>query len=183
MVFVFFCVSGVLGPMRRHPSMTTREGEPQAIRSLDADVLRMGSSLSSYPGAVIVVGNDWPFYYDVELIRRACSEFGLPVVNVVKTFGGTKENAVVDFMSGRPEPFVVVASQDFEFSENTASQRISVDCQDGFDEAASGSLSEHLRALGEHSLGPLSDDDMRRATVVRYATREVREYISNIRIS
>lgn len=181
MVIVFFCISGVLGPMRRHPSLTTRESAPAASRSLDADASLLATTLSAYPGAVVVVGNDWPFYYDVELIRRACAELGLPVVNVVKTLGGTKEDAVVDFMSGRSEPFIIVASQDFEFSENTASRRIDVDRQGGLDEMASAALAERLLAVRDHALSPLSDDDMLRARIGRYATRRARSYISNIR--
>lgn len=181
MVFVFFCVSGTLGPVRRHPSLTTREGEPEAIRSLEADTLLLEKTLSAYPGAVIVVANDWPFYYDLENLRLACREFGRHVVNVVKTLGGTKEEAVLDFMSNRPEPFVVLASPDFEFTQLTASRRIDVDRERGFDEAACATLSAHLHSLGDHSLSPLTDDDMLRAKVSRYATRRFRSYISNIR--
>lgn len=181
MVFVFFCVSGTLGPMRRHPSLTTREDEPEAIRSLESDALLLAKTLSAYPGAVVVIANDWPFYYDRENVRLACLEFGCRVVNVVKTLGGSKEAAVLDFMLTRPEPFVVVVSPDFEFTQLTASRRIDVDRERGFDEAACAALSAHLHSLGDHSLSPLSDDDMLRATVSRYATRRVRNYISNIR--
>jgi len=71
--------------------------------------------LGGFPGAAVVVGNDWPFYYDIRFLQRACREFGWRVVNAIKTLGGVKEDAVLDFMSTHPEPFVVVASLDFEF--------------------------------------------------------------------
>lgn len=165
MVFIFFCVSGVLGPMRHHPSLTTREGEPKAIRPLDVDTTLIADALDAYPGAAVVIANDWPFYYDLEGLRGAGGEFERLIVNVVRTLGGTKQEAVLDFMTGRTEPFIVIASQDFEFTEKTASVRIDIDHKNGFDDAARVSLLQHLRALGEPAQKPLSEDDVLRASV------------------
>lgn len=183
MVFVFFCVSGVLGPMRRHPSLTTRESEPEVSRSLEADMALVARALNAYPGAVVVVSNDWPFYHDVSTLRVACGELGRRIVNVVRTLGGTKEEAVLDFMSGRAEPFVVVASPDFEFTDRTESRRIDVGLEQGFDEEARVCLLEHLSMLGEHATNPLSEDDMLRATVSSRDLHRARKYISPIRAS
>lgn len=181
MVFVFFCVSGVLGPMRRHPSLTTRESEPEVSRSLEADMALVARALNAYPGAVVVIGNDWPFYHDVSTLRAACGELGRRIVNVVRTLGGTKEAAVLDFMSGRAEPFVVIASVDFEFTELTASRRIDVSLEHGFDDEARACLIERLHTLGQHASNPLSDDDMLRATVGSRDLRRAQKYISSVR--
>ncbi|MGF6774922.1 hypothetical protein P3T21_000109 [Paraburkholderia sp. GAS334] len=182
MVFVFFCVGGVLPPMRRHPSLMTREGAPEATRELEVDALLLTRTLVPYPGAVIVVANDWPFYYDLEELRSS-REFGRRIVNVVRTLGSTKESAVLDFMSGRAEPFIVIASPDFEFTQLTDSRRIDVGLEQGFDEEAQVSLLEHLRLLGEQATNPLSEDDMLRATVGSRDLRRARKYISPIRAS
>ncbi len=182
MVFVFFCVGGVLPPMRRHPSLMTREGAPEATRELEVDALLLTRTLVPYPGAVIVVANDWPFYYDLEELRSS-REFGRRIVNVVRTLGSTKESAVLDFMSGRAEPFIVIASPDFEFTKLTDSRRIDVGLEQGFDEEAQVSLLEHLRLLGEQATNPLSEDDMLRATVGSRDLRRARKYISPIRAS
>ncbi|MFM0091778.1 hypothetical protein PQR46_33315 [Paraburkholderia sediminicola] len=181
MVLVFFCVSGVLGSMRKHPSLTTREGEPKASRSLGADMALLAEALAAHPGAVVVIGNDWPFYYDISTLRAACGESGRHIVNVVRTLGDTKELALLDFMSSRAEPFVVIASPDFEFTELTASRRIDVNRQHGFDDEAHARLIEHLHTLGEHASNPLSDDDMLRATVGSRDLRRAQKYISPIR--
>ncbi|WP_454808390.1 hypothetical protein [Paraburkholderia fungorum] len=183
MVFVFFCIGGVLGPMHPHASLTTRENVPEATRSLEADVSLLGRTLDAFPGVVVVVGNDWPFYYDIGLLRRECREFGRRVVNVVKTLGGSKEQAVLDFMYGRAEPFIVIASPDFEFTELTASRRIDVDLEHGFDDEARAGLLEHLNTLGAYASNPLSEDDMLRATVGSRDLRRARKYISPIRAS
>ncbi|MGF6410050.1 hypothetical protein [Paraburkholderia sp. MM5482-R1] len=181
MVFIFFCVSGVLGSMSRHPSLTTRENAPEATRSLEKDVLRLGRTLSTYPGAVIVVGNDWPLCYDFRNLREAGHEFGRRVVNVLNTVGSTKEQAVLDFCANRHDPFVILASQDFEFSHRTASSRIDVDQQRGFDETARAALEVHLRGFGACATDTLSDDDILRATVGTYALRKARDIKSPIR--
>lgn len=180
MVFVFFCVGGVLPPMRRHPSLMTREGAPEATRGLEVDALLLTRTLVPYPGAVIVVANDWPFYYDLEELRSS-REFGRRIVNVVRTLGSTKESAVLDFMSGRAEPFIVIASPDFEFTDLTEPRRIDVGLEQGFDEEAQVSLLEHLRLLGEQATNPLTEDDMLRATVGSRDLKRARKYISPIR--
>jgi hypothetical protein len=182
MVFVFFCVGGVLPPMCRHPSLTTREGVPEATRVLEADALLLARTLAPYPGAVIVVANDWPFYYDLEGLRSS-REFGRCIVNVVRTLGSTKESAVLNFMSARAEPFIVIASPDFEFTELTDSRRIDIDLEQGFDEEARVCLLEHLNTLGEHASNSLSEDDMLRATVGSRDMRRARKYLSSIRAS
>ncbi|WP_156126776.1 hypothetical protein [Burkholderia sp. 9120] len=180
MVFVFFCVGGVLPPMRRHPSLATRDGAPQATRTLETDALLLARTLESYSGAVIVIANDWPFYYDLEELRSS-REFGRRIVNVVRTLGSTKESAVLDFMSGRAEPFIVIASPDFEFTYLTETRRIDVGIEQGFDEEAQVSLLEHLRLLGEQATNPLTEDDMLRATVGSRDLKRARKYISPIR--
>ncbi len=182
MVFVFFCIGGVFPPMCRHPALTMREGMPHATRLLEADALLLARTLEAYPGAVIVVGNDWPFYYDLESLRSS-REFGRRIVNAVRTLGSTKESAVLDFMSSRAEPFIVIASPDFEFTDVTDSRRIDVGLEQGFDEKARESLVEHLRMSGEHATNPLSEDDMLRATVGSRDLRRALKYISPIRAS
>ncbi|MFL9964653.1 hypothetical protein PQR02_27025 [Paraburkholderia sediminicola] len=176
MVYIFFCVSGVLGPMNRHPSLTTRENSPESCCSLERDVQLLGEALSAYPGAVIVVGNDWPLYYDLKTLRQADSGFGRRVLNVLNTIGSTKEQAVFDFMANRNEPFVILASQDFEFSHRTGSSRIDVDHERGFDDTARAALESHLRGFGAPATDALSDDDILRATVATAALRTARNF-------
>jgi hypothetical protein len=165
MVFIFFSLSGALGPMVHHPSLTTREGKPGASRLLEADTSRIAEVLDAYPGAVVVIANDWPFYYDLAKLREAGREFERRIVNVVRTVGGSKEDAILDFMACRAEPFIVLASRDFEFTERTASVRVDIDDNNGFDDAARENLLHHLRPLGLHASNPLSEDDALRATV------------------
>lgn len=181
MVFIFFCVSGVLGPMSRHPSLTTRENAPEATRPLERDVQLLGKALSLYPGAVVVVGNDWPLYYDVKTLRQANSGFGRRVFNVLNTIGSTKEQAVFDFMANRDEPFVILASEDFEFTQRTASSRIDVDRERGFDETARAALELRLNGFGGYASDPLSNDDILRATVGIHALRKARDFKSPLR--
>lgn len=180
MVFVFFCVSGVLPPMCRHPSLTTREGAPRMARGLESDALLLARTLDPYPGAVIVVANDWPFYFDLKVLRTS-REFGRRIVNVVRTLGSTKEAGVLDFMAGRAEPFVVISSSDFEFSDLTNSKRIDVDPVRGFDQEACVVLNEYLSELGEHASSPLSENDMLRATVGNRDLRRALDFMSRIR--
>lgn len=181
MVFVFFCVSGVLGSMSRHPALTTYENAPEATRSLERDVLLLGRTLSAYPGTVIVVGNDWPLYYDLRNLREAGHGFGRRVVNVLNTVGGTKEQSVLDFLANRDDPFVILASRDFEFTHRTASSRIDVDQERGFDEITRAALEVHLRGFGTRATTPLSDDDILRATVATVALRKARNFGSPLR--
>ncbi|CAE6767933.1 hypothetical protein R70006_03807 [Paraburkholderia domus] len=181
MVFVFFCVSGVVGPMSRHPSLTTREYAPEATRPLDRDVQLLGKALSPYPGAVIVVGNDWPLYYDLKNLREVGHGFGCRVVNVINTIGSTKERAVFDFMENREEPFVILASRDFEFTHRTALSRINVEPERGFDENACVALELHLNGFGAYARDPLSDDEILRATVGIHALRKARDFKSPLR--
>lgn len=171
MVFIFFCVSGVLGSMSRHPSLTTREAEPQATRPLATDTSLIAATLTGYPGAVVVIANDWPFFYDLNSLREAGREFERRIVNVVRTLSDSKESAVLDFMNGRAEPFIVIASQDFEFTEKTAGKCIHIDDKHGFNDVAHGRLQEQLRAFGERALRPLSEDEIMRASI---STRDLR---------
>jgi hypothetical protein len=181
MVYIFFCVSGVLGPMSRHPSLTTREKSPEATRALERDVHLLGKALSPYPGAVIVVGNDWPLYYDLKSLREAHHGFGWRVVNVLNTIGSTKEQAVFEFMANREEPFMILASLDFEFTHRTALSRIDVDPESGFDENACAALVVHLRGFGARATDALSDDDILRATVPTVSLRKARDFRSPLR--
>lgn len=181
MVYVFFCVSGALGPLRDYPSPTTREGWVPAARHLAVDISHLAETLVDYPGAVVVVGNGWPLYYDLKCIREVCGELGTRVVNALNTFGGTREQAVLDFMENRIESFVILASSEFEFSDITASQCVNINSEVGFDEAARRVLAKRLREFGEHATRPLSDDDMLRATVGTYALRRARRFISPMR--
>lgn len=181
MVYIFFCVSGVLGLIEHHPSLTTREGEPKASRPLEADTSLIAGVLDAYPGGVVVIANDWPFYYDLASLREAGGEFERRIVNVVRTLSGSKEEAILDFMAGRAEPFVVIASPDFEFTEQTASVRIDIDHKSGFHDAARASLLLRLHALGDHASNPLSEDDLLRATVSSRDLRRAQKLFSPLR--
>ncbi|WP_244138119.1 hypothetical protein [Burkholderia vietnamiensis] len=119
MVLLFFCISGVLGAIDRHPSITTRENEPEATRSLESDARLFAQAIEPFPGALVVIANDWPLLYDLEFLRQEFALLGPRIVNSVKILGGTKEESILKFMSSRSEPYVVVTSSDFEFSEGT----------------------------------------------------------------
>lgn len=160
MVFVFFCVSGVLGPIQRHLSLTTREDALTSARSLDADMLALANALERFPGAVIVVGNDWPLLYDIETVRTTCSTVGRRIVNGLNVLSDTREQAVLDFMSTRPEPYLVVASSDFEFSEITRSKRIDINCATGFDYTAQSMLVSRLHEIGYFAIRPVTGAEM-----------------------
>ncbi|APA84081.2 hypothetical protein BJG93_00675 [Paraburkholderia sprentiae WSM5005] len=116
MVYIFFCVSGALGPLNLNTTVPHRHGAKASVRPLDRDVALLTKTLRAYPGTVVVAGNSWPFYYDLESMRQAFSELGPRVVNAVNTLADKQEEAVLDFMSNRTEPFVVLASPEFEFS-------------------------------------------------------------------
>jgi hypothetical protein len=139
----FFCMSGVLGSMHRHPSLTTRENVPEGTRPSEADVLLLAGTLSEYLRTVIVVGNDRPFNYDLGSLWEADRGFGRRVANAFNTLGSSTVQVVLDFMTTRIEPFVVLASPDFEFTHRTSSSRIDLDQERGFDEAARAALEMH----------------------------------------
>jgi hypothetical protein len=165
MVLVFFSISGVLGAIDRHPSITTRENEPEATRSLESDARLLAQTIEPFPGALVVIANDWPLLYDQDFLRRECAPFGPRIVNSLKIFGGTKESAILKFMSSRSNDFVVIASSDFEFSEATVRRRINVRVGAGFDEEAADRLRELLEACGEAATRPASTDDVMSATI------------------
>lgn len=178
MVYVFFCVSGALGTLNLNLSVSKRHGAEANVRLLDRDVALLTKTLRAFAGVVVVAGNSWPFYYDLESIRQAFSELGSRVVNVVKTLADKQEEAVLDFMSNRSEPFIVLASPEFEFSALTESRRVDIDTRFGFDEAACSALLAQLRAVGEPAIRALSYDDMLRATVSGYALRRAKRMLS-----
>jgi hypothetical protein len=180
-IYVFFCMSGELGPLRDYPSPTTREGWVPTARQLAVDISHLADALADYPGAVVVVGNGWPLYYDLKCIREVCGELGTRIVNALNTFGGTREQAVLDFMENRIESFVILASSEFEFSDLTSSRRVNTNPEVGLDEASRRALVKELHEFGEHATRPLSDDDMLRATVGTYALRRARRFISPMR--
>lgn len=180
MVYIFFCVSGALGPLNVNITVPHRHGVKASVRPLDRDVALLTRTLCAYPGAVVVAGNSWPFYYDLESIRQAFSELGPRVVNAVKTLADKQEEAVLDFMSNRTEPFVVLASPEFEFSDLTKSRRVDVDTRFGFDEAARSALLAQLRDIEEPAIRPLSYDDMLRATVTGHVLRRAKQMLSRM---
>ncbi|WP_322024356.1 hypothetical protein [Burkholderia sp. BCC1977] len=179
MVLIFFCVSGVLGAIDRHPSITTREDAPKATRSLESDARLFAKAIAPFPGAVVVIANDWPLLYDLEFLRQECASFGQRIVNSVRVLGGAKEDSILTFMSSRSEPYAVVASSDFEFSEVTAGRRVNVDLQAGFDEVAADRLRVLLEEHGEAAQRPASADDIMRATAGNPWMRRVQSYLAH----
>ncbi|RKP48300.1 hypothetical protein [Trinickia fusca] len=179
MVLLFFCVSGVLGAIDRHPSITTRENEPAATRSLESDARLFAQAIEPFPGALVVIANDWPLLYDLEFLRQECALFGPRIVNSVKILGGTKEESILKFMSSRSEPYVVVTSSDFEFSEGTMGRRVNVDSEAGFDEEASDRLRQLLEEYGEAAQRPASADDIMRATAGNPWMQRVQSYLAH----
>ncbi|MFM0126745.1 HAD domain-containing protein [Paraburkholderia sediminicola] len=178
MVIVFFCISGVLGAIRRHPSITTRDIEAEATRSLDTDSRLFAKAIEPFPGAVVVVANDWPLIFDLNLLRQECVPFGHRIVNSVKLIGGTKGDSILTFMASRSEPYVVVASSDFEFSEETAEKRVNVGSETGFDDDAADRLRAILGGYGEEASRPLSADEVLRATVNNPMLRRMQSYVT-----
>lgn len=181
MVFVFFCLSGVLGGLRRHPSVTTREDEPEATRSLESDVRLFAQTITPFPGAAVVIANDWPLLYDLEFLRQECAPIGQRIMNSVRVLGGTKEESISTFMSSRSEPYIVVTSPDFEFSEATSGARVNIGLEVGFDEKASDRLRALLDEYGEAARRPVSTDDVMRAKVGNPWMRRVQSYLAHCR--
>ncbi|WP_200908825.1 hypothetical protein [Burkholderia pseudomallei] len=178
MVIVFFCISGVLGEIRRHPSITTQDTEAVATHSLDADSRLFGETIDPFPGAVVVVANDWPLIYGLNTLKQECVSFGHRIVNSVRLVGGTKEDSILTFMASRTEPYVVVASSDFEFSDVTAENRVTVGLQAGFDDAAADRLRAILEGFGEEATRPLSADEILRATINNRMLRGMQSYVT-----
>lgn len=181
MILLFFCVSGVLGAIERHPSITTREDEPAATRSLESDARLFAQTIEPFPGALVVIANDWPMLYDLEFLRRECAPFAQRIVNSVRVLGGTKEDAILTFMSSRSAEYVVVASTDFEFSAETARRRIDVSVEAGFDEEAADRLYALLEECGEAARMPVSTDDVMTATTGNPWMRRVQSYLAQSR--
>lgn len=180
MVYVFFCVSGALGPLNLNFTVPKRNGAMANLRPLVADVSLLTEVLRDYPGAVIIAGNAWPFHYSLDSLRHAFSALGQRVVNFVSTLSDTQEEAIFDFMSNRAEPYVILASRESEFSELTDSRRVDVDMERGFDQAARAALLAQLRAIGEPAIRALSYDDMLRATVSGHALRRAKRMLSRM---
>lgn len=181
MVLLFFCVSGVLGAIDRHPAITTREDEPAATRSLDADALLFAQTIEPFPGVLVVIANDWPLLYDVEFLRRECAPFAQRIVNSVRILGGTKEEAVLGFLSALSAEYAVVASPDFEFSDVTAARRVNVDSQFGFDAGAADRLRVLLEKAGEAATHPVSTEDIMRASAGNPWVRRLQTYLAHAR--
>lgn len=178
MILLFFCISGVLGKIDRHPSITTRENEPEATRSLESDARLFAQAIAPFPGAVVVIANDWPLVYRLEFLRHECVPFGQRIVNSVRIFGGTKEDAVLAFMASRSEPYAVVASSDFEFSDVTAKNRVPVGLDAGFDDDAVDRLRRILEGYGEEAKRPLSADEALSATINNPMLRRMQKYVT-----
>lgn len=181
MVLLFFCVSGVLGAIDRHPSITTRENEPEATRSLESDARLFARAIAPFPGVVVVIANDWPLLYDLEFLRHECAPFGQRIVNSVRVFGGPKEEQIFTFMASRSAEYVVVASMDFEFSEVTAARRVNVGVDAGFDEDAADRMRVLLEECGEAATRPVSNDEVMRATVGNPWMQRVQSYLAHSR--
>lgn len=180
MVLVFFSISGVMGAVDRHPSITTREHAPAATRSLVPDARLFAQTIEPFPGALVIVANDWPLLYDLEFLRKECAPFGQRIVNSVRVLGGTKEDAILKFMSSRSAEYVVVASADFEFSEETARRRVNVGLDAGFDEQATDRLRMLLEECGEAAQRPVSADDVARATAGNPWMHRVQSYLAQV---
>ncbi|MBH9670886.1 hypothetical protein ACMZ49_20430 [Alcaligenes phenolicus] len=181
MVLIFFCVSGVLGAIDRHPSITTREDAPKATRSLESDARLFAKAIAPFAGAVVVIANDWPLLYDLEFLRHECAPFGQRIVNSVRVLGGTKEESILKFMSSWSLPYVVVTSSDFAFSEVTAARRVDVGVDSGFDDVAADRLRTLLEAYGDAATSPTSTDDVMRATSGNPWVRRMQTYLTHSR--
>ncbi|BEH29340.1 MULTISPECIES: hypothetical protein [Burkholderia] len=181
MVLVFFSISGVLGAIDRHPSITTREDAPEGTRSLESDARLFAKAIAPFPGAVVVIANDWPLLYDLEFLRHECAPFGQRIVNSLRVLGGTKEESILQFMSSWSLPYVVVTSSDFDFSEVTAARRVNVGVDAGFDDGAAGRLHTLLEAYGDAARSPASTDDVMRATSGNPWMRRMQIYLTHSR--
>ncbi|KVN61481.1 hypothetical protein WM03_11980 [Burkholderia ubonensis] len=181
MVLIFFCVSGVLGAIDRHPSITTRENEPEATRSLESDACLFARTIEPFPGALVVIANDWPLFHDLEFLQQECVPFAQRIVNAVRVLGGTKEEAVLGFLSSLSAEYVVVTSPDFEFSGETAGRRVNVGSEAGFDEQAAGRLRTLLEEYGDAARSPASTDDVMRATSGNPWMRRMQTYLTQSR--
>ncbi len=181
MVLIFFSISGVLGAVDRHPSITTRENEPAATRSLESDARLFAETIEPYPGALVVIANDWPLLYDIEFLGQECVPFAQRIVNAVRILGGTKEEAILGFLSSRSVEYIVVTSTDFEFSEVTAARRVNVDSQFGFDAGAADRLRVLLEKAAEAATHPVSTDDIMRATAGNPWVRRLQTYLAHSR--
>lgn len=160
MVLLFFCVSGVLGEIRRHPSITARDNKPGSTRSLESDTRLLAQTVEPFPGALIVIANDWPFFYDLKSLRQHCPSFSERIVSAVRMVGDTKEESILEYMATRPCRYVVVASNDFEFGEATAESRVDVNPEVGFDLHAADQLHILLNECGEAAAKPVSNEDV-----------------------
>lgn len=148
------------------------------MRRLESDVSLLTETLCDYPGVAIVVGNAWPFHYSLDSLRQAFSTLGRRVTNFVSTMAYRQEEAILDFMNGRTEPYVVVASTESEFSKLTNARRVDVDMHLGFNDSAQSALVGQLRAIGEPAIRELAFDDMLRATVSGHALRRASRMLS-----
>lgn len=179
MVFVFFSVSGVLGAIDRHPAITTRENEPAATRSLESDARLFAQTIEPFPGALVVIANDWPLLYDLKFLKQECTPFGPRIVNSVRILGGTKEDAIQKFMSSRSAEYIVVASTDFEFSDETGGRRVNVGLQAGFDKRTADRLRTLLEEYGDAARSPASPDDVMKATSGNPWMQRVQSYLAH----
>ncbi|MGF6635369.1 hypothetical protein [Paraburkholderia sp. MM6662-R1] len=183
MVYVFFCVSGALGPLNLNFTVPQRHGRTAKMRRLEVDVSHLTEFLRDFPGVVVVAGNAWPFHHSLDSLRQAFAALGQRIVNFVSTLSDRQEEGIFDFMSNRSEAFVILASKESEFSELTDSQRVDIDIERGFDHAARSALLAQLREIGEPAIRPLSYDDMLRATVSGHALRRAKRMLSRMHAS
>lgn len=183
MVYVFFCVNGTLSTLNLNFSVPKRSGATAQMRPLEVDVSLVTETLRAYPGAVLVPGNSWPFHYSLDSLQDAFSALGHRVVNFVSTLADKQEEAIFDFMLNRSEPYIILASDEAEFSRRTAMRRVHVDIEFGFNKSTQSTLVAHLRAIGEPALQPLSYDDMLRATVSGHALRRAHRLRSRMHAS
>ncbi|WP_245841416.1 hypothetical protein [Paraburkholderia ribeironis] len=145
---------------------------------MDTDSRLFAETIDPFPGAVVVVANDWPLIYGLNTLKQECVPFGHRIVNSVKLVGGTKQDAILTYMASRSEPYVVVASSDFEFSEMTAERRVNVDSEAGFDADAANRLREILEGYGEEAKRPLSADEALSAAVNNPMLRHMQKYVT-----
>ncbi|WP_413196781.1 hypothetical protein [Pararobbsia alpina] len=148
MVYVFFCIDGVLSDLPEHRPLTRRDGIIDSSGRPDADLLALMTAVEDIPGVVVVVGNDWPCAYEIHTIRTTCAALGRRIVNGLMDSSAAQEQSVLSFMSTRPEPYLVVAPPDFGFCEIPPSRRIDFHEGIGFDSEAQSALISRLREIG-----------------------------------
>ncbi|VWC31789.1 hypothetical protein BLA23254_06393 [Burkholderia lata] len=87
----------------------------------------------------------------------------------------------MSFMTNRTDPYIIVASKDFEFSDATVSNRVDVRAEVGFDSEAARNLHKRLLELGDAATRPVSNDEVLRAMVGGNTLRRLSSYTGPLR--